>query len=237
MTVYYRTDLTMRQPAPLFGVSPATVCRVFQRLSSPLALEPTRANADATDRLWIVDGTLVPVRDRRVGASSHIYRFSANVQVIADAETYLVVAAARPVPGNTADAKAWQSSGLADCCESATVVGNGAYINTGLIVPPRKRPGRPLLKGEEEDNAQHHQVRACVVMREAFDDAGSGGRPAQRGSPTPGHTRYPECPRCQRRARRGQGDVLPAPAGTAPEPSWSPTSLTPAPGAAEMVPR
>ncbi|KOV17614.1 transposase, partial [Streptomyces sp. XY413] len=34
------------------------------------------------ERLWIVDGTLIPVRDRTVGASSRNYRFSANVQVI-----------------------------------------------------------------------------------------------------------------------------------------------------------
>ena len=32
VAVYYRTNLTMRQLAPLFGVSPATVCRVIQRL-------------------------------------------------------------------------------------------------------------------------------------------------------------------------------------------------------------
>lgn len=34
VAVYYRTNLTMRQLAPLFGVSPATVCRVIQRLRS-----------------------------------------------------------------------------------------------------------------------------------------------------------------------------------------------------------
>ncbi|MFC8996004.1 transposase family protein, partial [Streptomyces rochei] len=68
VAVYYRTNLTMRQLAPLFGISPATVCRVIQRLGPLLALEPARACADATDRLWIVDGTLVPVRDRKVGA-------------------------------------------------------------------------------------------------------------------------------------------------------------------------
>lgn len=67
-----------------------------------------------------------------------------------------------PRPGNTADAKAWRDSGLAAHCEGVTVLGDGAYINTGLIVPHRKRPGRPLLRGEEEDNAQHRKVRARV---------------------------------------------------------------------------
>ncbi|GAA1932054.1 hypothetical protein GCM10009837_67210 [Streptomyces durmitorensis] len=36
VTVYYRTNLTMRQLAPLFGVSSATACRVIQKLSPPL---------------------------------------------------------------------------------------------------------------------------------------------------------------------------------------------------------
>ncbi len=148
--------------SPRCSVSLRRPCRVIQRLGPLLAIEPARASQDAVERLWIVDGTLVPVRDRKVGVSSRNYRFSANVQVIMDAETRLVVAAARPVPGNTADAKAWRDSGLAAHCEGVTVLGDGAYINTGLIVPHRKRPGRPLLKAEEEDNAQHRKVRARV---------------------------------------------------------------------------
>jgi hypothetical protein len=138
------------------------MCRGIQRLGPLLALGPARACADASDRLRIVDGTLVPVRDRKVGASSRNYRFSTNVQVIMDAEPRLVVTAARPVPGNTDDAKASQDSGLAAQCEGVTVLGDGAYINTSLIVPHRKRPEQPLLKGEEEDNALHRKVRARI---------------------------------------------------------------------------
>ncbi|MDQ1032689.1 hypothetical protein QF035_010271 [Streptomyces umbrinus] len=162
VAVYYRTNLTMRQLAPLFGVSPATVCRVIQRLRPLLALEPASRPVDAADRLWIVDGTLVPVRDRKVGASSRNYRFSANVQVIIDADTRLVVATARPAPGNKTGAHVWRNSGLPDRCQGVTVLGDGAYINTGLAVPHRKRPGRPLLAGEEADNAEHRKVRARV---------------------------------------------------------------------------
>nr|WP_237297312.1 transposase family protein [Streptomyces sp. 3211] len=57
----------MRQLAPLFGASPATVCRIVQRLRPLLALEPVPRAVTDTDRLWIVDGTLIPVRDRKVG--------------------------------------------------------------------------------------------------------------------------------------------------------------------------
>lgn len=162
VAVYYRTNLTMRQLAPLFGCSAATVCRVIQRLRPLLAIEPASRPAGAVERLWIVDGTLIPVRDRKTGASSRNYRFSANVQVIIDADTKLVVAAARPVPGNTADARAWRDSGLARHCEGVIVLADGAYINTGLVVPHRKRPGRTLLPGEEEDNVEHRRVRARV---------------------------------------------------------------------------
>ncbi|RPK79978.1 hypothetical protein EES47_28945 [Streptomyces sp. ADI98-12] len=116
VAVYYRTNLTMRQLGPLFGVS-STVCRVIQRLGPLLALEPVTRPADGADRLWIVDGTLVPVRDRSVGASSRNYRFSAYVQVIVDADTRLVVAASRLLPGTTTDAHAWRRSGLAAHCE------------------------------------------------------------------------------------------------------------------------
>ncbi|MFI0263799.1 transposase family protein [Streptomyces sp. NPDC017056] len=162
VTVYYRTNLTMRQLAPLFGISPATVCRIIQRLRPLPALEPTARPTDAADRLSIVDGTLIPVSDRTVGASSRNYRFSANVQVIIDADTQLVVATARPAPGNKADAHVWRSSGLPVRCQGVTVLGDGAYLNTGLIVPHRKRQGRPLLPGEEEDHAEHRKVRARV---------------------------------------------------------------------------
>ncbi|MFD4874450.1 transposase family protein [Streptomyces sp. NPDC058420] len=162
VAVYYRTNLTMRQFAPLFGVSSATVCRVIQGLGPLLAIAPVSRPADATDRLWIADGTLVPVRHRTVGASSRDYRFSANVQVIIDANTRLVVAIARPAPRNKADAHVWRGSGLPDRCQGVTVLGDGAYINTGLFVPHRKRPGRPLLAGEEADNKEHRRVRARV---------------------------------------------------------------------------
>jgi hypothetical protein len=108
-----------------------------------------------------MDGTLIPVHDRGLAASGRNYRSSANVQVIVGADTRLVVAAARPVPGTTADPQAWQACGLAEHCHGATVLGDGAYINTGMVVPHRKRPGLPLLKGEE-DNAEHRKVRAHV---------------------------------------------------------------------------
>lgn len=84
------------------------------------------------------------------------------MQVIIHADTRLAIATARPAPGDKAEAHVWRNSGLPAQCQGVTVLGDGAYINTGLVVPHRKRPGLPLLPGEEADNAEHLKVRARV---------------------------------------------------------------------------
>lgn len=69
VAMYYRTNLTMRQLAPLFGISPAAVGRIIDRHSPLLALARARRKPKA-DEVVIVDGTLVPTRDRSVSAPS-----------------------------------------------------------------------------------------------------------------------------------------------------------------------
>lgn len=101
---------------------------------------------------------MIPVWDRGVAASSHNYRFTANVQVVLDADTRRVVAAATPVPGNVNYAQAWHRRG----CDDQTVLPGGACWATGLIVSHRKRTGRPLLAIQQEDNTEHRRVRARV---------------------------------------------------------------------------
>jgi hypothetical protein len=54
VAVHYRTNLTVRQLGPLFGISSSTVCQVIRRLGPPPALEPLSRPAEADDRLWIV---------------------------------------------------------------------------------------------------------------------------------------------------------------------------------------
>jgi hypothetical protein len=50
VAVYFRTNLTMRQSAPLFGVCAATVCRVVERLRPLRAPAPATSPVDAADR-------------------------------------------------------------------------------------------------------------------------------------------------------------------------------------------
>ncbi|MEU6447501.1 hypothetical protein [Streptomyces sp. NPDC046979] len=133
----------MRQPDPLSGVSAATVCRVIQGLGPLPALELACTSQDALEQPSTVDATLIPARDRKAGASSRNDRLSANVQVITDTDTRPVIAATHPAPDTTADTRASRAPALAAHSEGTTASGHDAYLATGLIVPHRKRPGRP----------------------------------------------------------------------------------------------
>lgn len=77
VTAYWRTNLTLRQLAPLFGVSRSTAGRVINHLGPLLALRPRKRFAKNT--VLIVDGTLVPTRDHTIAErskTSHVVGWS-----------------------------------------------------------------------------------------------------------------------------------------------------------------
>ncbi|SIM55401.1 Helix-turn-helix of DDE superfamily endonuclease [Micromonospora cremea] len=94
VATYWRTNLTMRQIGPLFGVSHSAAYRVIDSLGPLLALAPVRRRP--VDQIAIVDGTLIPTRDHRLAARSKNYRYSTNLQVAIDASTRLVIAVGDP---------------------------------------------------------------------------------------------------------------------------------------------
>ncbi|MTG91055.1 transposase [Cellulosimicrobium sp. BIT-GX5] len=160
VAAYWRTNLTLRQLAPLFGVSKSAAGRMIADLGPRLAL--TRRAVPGSEAVLIVDGTLVPTRDRTIAASSKNYRYSTNHQVVIDADTRLVVAVGRPLPGNRNDCKAWTESGVAAQVDGHTVIADGGYQGTGLLIPHRRKPGQDLPAWKEEHNASHRRVRARV---------------------------------------------------------------------------
>ena len=160
VATYWRTNLTMRQIGPLFGVSKSAADRVIDHIGL-LALAPVRRR-HPQGTVLIVDGTLVPTRDRSVAASSKNYRYSTNLQVMVDANTRLVVAVGRPLPGNRHDARAFAESGIDRVAKGAPVLGDGGYRGTTALIPHWKRPNRPLTDKQEADNAVHRRARARV---------------------------------------------------------------------------
>ncbi|MFE9476949.1 transposase [Streptomyces griseofuscus] len=161
VAAYWRTNLTLRQFALLFGISKSAAARIINHLSPLLALRPRRRFRK--DTVLIVDGTLVPTRDHTVAEQSKNYRYSTNHQVVIDADTRLVVTVGRPLPGNRNDCTAWELSGANAAVGSTTVIADGGYRGTGLVIPHRRQPGQAeLLAWKEEHNRSHRRVRARV---------------------------------------------------------------------------
>ncbi len=161
VATYWRTNLTLRQVAPLFGVSKSAADRILDHLAPLLAIAPARR--PRKDTVYIVDGTLVPTRDRTVAASSKNYRYSTNLQVVIDANSRLVVAIGLPLPGSRNDCRAFTESGVDRACRGAPTIADGGYQGTGLLIPHRKRPGQTHLSPQQEaENAVHRRARARV---------------------------------------------------------------------------
>lgn len=167
VTAYWRTNLTLRQLAPLFGVSKSAADRIIDHLGPALELRPRKRFRRNT--VLIVDGTLVPTRDHKVAERSKNYRYSTNHQVVIDAETRRVVVVGRPLPGNRNDCKAWALSGAKDAVGRTTVIADGGYRGTGLVIPHRREGGLSEMPAwKEEHNASHRQVRARVEHTFAY---------------------------------------------------------------------
>ncbi|MER7394015.1 transposase [Streptomyces sp. NPDC000151] len=161
VTAYWRTNLTLRRLAPLFGVSKSAADRIIDHLGPKLALQPRKRFAK--DTVLIVDGTLVPTRDHTMAEQSKNYRHSTNHQIVIDADTRLVIVVGRPLPGNRNDCKAWAESGAKDAVGTTTTIADGGYPGTGLVMPHRRAEGQVELPGwKREHNRSHKRVRARV---------------------------------------------------------------------------
>jgi len=80
-----------------------------------------------------------------------------------DADTRLVAMVGQPLSGNRNDCKEWELSAAKAAVGHTTVITDGGYRGTGLIIPHRSEPGLvelPALK--EEHNRSHRRVRAHV---------------------------------------------------------------------------
>ncbi|MFD3976689.1 transposase [Streptomyces cyaneofuscatus] len=161
VTAYWRTNLTLRQLAPLFGISKSAADRIIDHLGPKLALQPRKRFAKGT--VLIVDGTLVPTRDHAVAEQSKNYRYSTNHQIVIDADTHLVVVVGRPLAGNRNDCRAWAESGARDAVGKTMTIADGGYPGTGLVMPHRRAKGQgDLPDWEQEHNRSHKQIRARV---------------------------------------------------------------------------
>ncbi|MFE9905780.1 transposase [Streptomyces achromogenes] len=160
VVAYWRTNLTLRQLAPLFGVSKSAADRIIEHLGPKLALQPRKRFSK--DTVLIVDGTLVPTRDRSIAEQSKDYRYSTAHQVVIDADTRRLVVVGRPMPGNRHDSRGWKESGAKEAVGDTVTIADGGYQGTGLVIPHQRTKGEALPGWKEEHNHSHKQVRARV---------------------------------------------------------------------------
>jgi hypothetical protein len=82
--------------------------------------------------------------------------------VVIDADTRLVVAVGRPLPGNRNDCLAWAESGAKAAVGNTMTIADGGYPGTGLVMPHRRRKEEDLPSWKQAHNKSHKQVRARV---------------------------------------------------------------------------
>ncbi|CAM5226644.1 hypothetical protein STENM223S_01225 [Streptomyces tendae] len=159
VAAYWRTNLTMRQIAPLFGVSKSTADHRSPR-TEVRTPAPQAVCEGHCARRGRHPGTH---RDHKIAERSKNYRYSTNHQVVVDADTRLVVVVGRPLAGNRNDCKAWAESGAKTAVGKTLTIADGGYPGTGLVIPHRRERGQTELPAwKEEHNRSHRQVRARV---------------------------------------------------------------------------
>ena len=139
--VHLRTNLTTRALAPLFHAAnpPWTASFITWPPVLARALHPDPAGHTA---LLIIDGTLIPVRDRSVTAISKNYRRSVNTQIIICAHCRRVVVIGRCWLGNRNDVLVARHT-VAQPLDGRVVLGDGGYRGITRITAPRDRANSP----------------------------------------------------------------------------------------------
>jgi hypothetical protein len=149
-----RTNLTTRALATLFHTSPSTVDRIIDHLV-PILARALQPNPDGHDRPWIVDRTLIPVRDQSISAISKNYRRSVNTQIIIGARQRRVLVAGQCWPGTRNDVIDARATFAHLLSTGREILGDGGHRGITVITTATRkdRPDhpRPPLPGAPPD--------------------------------------------------------------------------------------
>ncbi|MGH3763446.1 transposase family protein, partial [Actinophytocola sp.] len=170
--VLLRQNLNQAAAADLFGVSQSTVSRIY-RAMLPLFEQVTCIHRPPLPevlrgRVVLVDGTLVPVGNRRTDRGTHLANFSGkrhkaglSVQVLTDLSGCLLAVSA-PAPGKTHDRAAFTAAGYDELLANTPTLGDLGYQGTRVIRPRRRPPGRDHHPSTEIWNRSISTLRAAV---------------------------------------------------------------------------
>jgi hypothetical protein len=149
----------MQQLAALSGISDPAVHRVTGRLAPHLAelLGPPPANRR---ELWIADGTLVPVHDKKRTATSKNYRRSVNAQIVCRARDRRIVAVGEAWPGNRNDTVVFRETLAKTLPEHPRLIGDGGYRGNPHITSPRRGPDGRIIPDRNHRRFRKRRARA-----------------------------------------------------------------------------
>lgn len=156
-----RTNLTVRELAAVFAISPAQAHRIVadivQRLAALAASTPVPLDRRYS---WIVDGTLVPTRDHQVAGKAKNYRWSCNAQLLIRRTDLRVIAVTGGGPGNRNDTIHYRGTNIEQLCQShGRVLADGGYRGVPELVTPVFR-GRHIVRDRRW--RRHRRRRARV---------------------------------------------------------------------------
>lgn len=149
--VLLRSNITQTLLADLVGLSQPTVSRIY-RAMLPLLEQVTCLHRPAIPealrgRVALVDGTLIPIGNRRTDRDTHETNYSGkrhqagvNIQILSDLSGQLLHVST-PTPGRTHDRTSYTLAGYDHLLTDTPTIGDLGYQGTTVYRPRRKRPG------------------------------------------------------------------------------------------------
>jgi hypothetical protein len=137
--IAWRTNLTHRQLADLFGIGAATVHRVIDRIT-PLTVQLLEPPGGSRSDLWVVDRTLIPVEEHKVTACSKNYRRSVNVQFTFRACDRRVTAVGDAWTGNRNAIIVFRATMADQVAGHRLTIGDGAYRSAPEAITSKSKP-------------------------------------------------------------------------------------------------
>ena len=172
--VLLRQNLAQTVAADLFGVSQPTVSRIYRAMlplvEQVVCLHRPPLPDVLRGRVVLVDGTLVPVGNRRTDRETHLGNLSGKshkagviVQVLSDLNGCLLTVS-EPQPGRTHDRAGFTLAGFDLLLADTPTIGDLGYQGTPVIRPRRKRPGHP--EHTPTDQVWNHSIATLRIAVE-----------------------------------------------------------------------
>lgn len=185
VTAYWRTNLTLRQLAPRFGVSKSAADRIIKHPGPLLASKLRRRFAWTPCSSWTAPWS--PPATTRWPSGRRTTTAPPTTT-----DTRRVVVVGRPLPGNRNDCGAWALSRAKAAVGRTTVIGGGYW---GTAAPDAGRPSREertarlaarmRLGGRARDRRARTRPPPAIAMITGSGDCPSGrcrvGKKRQRG--------------------------------------------------------